>query len=67
MNKHSARDKLSPRQILFSIIAAAFGVQSRERLKRDFSTGRPTQFIFAGILFTVFFVVAIVVLVDWIV
>ena len=46
--------------ILGSTFAAALCVQSKANKKRDFSQGKPTQFIFAGIIFAVIFVVSVV-------
>ncbi len=51
---------LKIRQIAASTVAAAFGVQSRKNRERDFSRGDIRQFIIAGILFTAFFVGAVV-------
>ena len=39
-------------QVVGSVIAAGFGVQSRENKLRDFRRGKATHFIFAGLLFT---------------
>jgi hypothetical protein len=54
-------------QIVSSTLAAAFGVQSRRNRERDFTTGKPTHFIVAGILFTILFVVGMIFLVRLIV
>lgn len=51
---------LSFLDILGSTFAAAVGVQSKANKKRDFSQGRPTQFIFSGIIFAAIFVVSVV-------
>jgi len=50
-------------QIVSSTIAAGFGVQSSRNRARDFNSGKPTHFIIAGIVFTVLFVVGMVLLV----
>ena len=42
-------------QMLHSVIAAAFGVQSGKNRARDFTHGRPSHFVALGILFTVVF------------
>lgn len=52
-------------QIVGSVIAAAFGVQSRANKVRDFSRGRPIHFIVAGILFTTGFVLIVVLVVKF--
>ena len=47
-------------QMLSSVMAAAFGVQSSKNRKRDFSRGKPLHFIVLGILFTALFVLAVI-------
>jgi Protein of unknown function (DUF2970) len=51
-------------QIAGSTMAAAFGVQNKANRERDFSRGKPLHFIIAGIVFTVVFVLAVVVVVK---
>jgi len=51
-------------QVMFSIFASAFGVQSSDNRKRDFARGKPIHFIASGILFTVIFVVGMAFLVN---
>jgi hypothetical protein len=46
-------------QVIGSTLAAAIGVQKRANRERDFSRGRPMQFIIAGILFTALFVLIV--------
>ena len=53
--------------ILITVLAAAVGVQNKKNLERDFSQSSPLPFIVAGVLFTVFFVVALITLVSFIV
>ncbi|MCV0160290.1 DUF2970 domain-containing protein [Pseudomonas aeruginosa] len=43
-------------QMLHSVMAAAFGVQSGRNRARDFSHGKPVHFIMLGLLFTLVFV-----------
>lgn len=43
---------LSLAQVVGSVFAAGFGVQSKENKERDFTRGKPLQFIAAGLLFT---------------
>ncbi len=57
-------EKLSLWQVICSVFAAGFGVQSRENKERDFSRGRPLQFIIVGLLFTIAFLVALITLVN---
>jgi hypothetical protein len=51
-------------QLIGSALAAGFGVQSSANRKRDFSKGKPSQFITIGILFTVLFVLIMVGIVN---
>jgi Protein of unknown function (DUF2970) len=45
--------------IMFSTMAAAFGVQSNKNRERDFKHGHIGPYIAAGILFTVIFVLVV--------
>lgn len=55
---------LSFREMLQSILAAAFGVQSGKNRARDFSRGKPSHFIALGLMFTALFVVVLFTLVQ---
>lgn len=55
---------LTFRQMLHSVLAAALGVQSGKNRSRDFSHGKPGQFILLGAGFTVLFVLVILALVK---
>jgi len=46
-------------QVMLSVIAAAFGVQTGKNYERDFSTGNPLAYIAGGLLFTLLFVLTI--------
>ena len=50
---------LSFREMLQSVLAAAFGVQSGKNRSRDFSRGKPSHFIILGVLFTAIFVLVL--------
>ncbi|MQK16923.1 DUF2970 domain-containing protein, partial [Escherichia coli] len=51
------KDKpLTFREMLLSVLAAAFGVQSGKNRARDFERGKPVHFILLGVLFTSVFV-----------
>ena len=39
-------------QVLHSVMAAAFGVQSAKNRTRDFTHGKPAHFLVLGLLFT---------------
>ncbi|UVJ45863.1 DUF2970 domain-containing protein [Pseudomonas sp. LS1212] len=47
-------------QMLHSVIAAAFGVQSAKNRARDFTHGKPGHFIALGVLFTLLFVLVLI-------
>ena len=57
------RDLTLP-EVVGSVFAAGLGVQSRENKMRDFSRGKPVQFIIAGLLFTGMFLLALVTVVN---
>lgn len=61
-NKHdSIRELRSPTlwQVARSVMSAAFGVQKREILERDFRYGKASQFITLGIIFTILFIIVV--------
>lgn len=47
-------------QVIGSVVAAAFGVQSSANRERDFTGSSATPYILAGIVFTILFIVAII-------
>jgi hypothetical protein len=61
--KEASPKRLTAWQIVSSTIAAAFGVQSSRNRSRDFQAGKPSHFIVAGLVFTVLFVVGMIMLV----
>jgi uncharacterized membrane protein YhdT len=50
--------------IIQSVLASAFGVQSQKNKERDFSEGRPTHFIIAGIIGTILFILVLMLVVK---
>lgn len=56
--------KLTFWQVLGSVLAAAFGVQSRRNRERDFRSGKASHFIILGVLFTAVFVLVLVLIVN---
>lgn len=52
-------DKVGFFQIVGSTMAAAFGVQSSKNRERDFTQGKASHFIVAGIIFTVLFALTV--------
>jgi len=51
--------KLRLREIMSSVAAAFVGVQSGRNRERDFSHGRPRDFIIMGLVFTLLFVLLV--------
>ena len=54
-DSNSEKKKLNPLQLVGSVLAAGFGVQSSKNRERDFKNGRLGVFIAAGIVFTALF------------
>jgi len=54
-------------QVMCSVFAAGFGVQSKDNKVRDFSRGKPLQFIVAGLLFTLAFLFGLIAIVNLVV
>lgn len=50
--------------VVRSVLAAAFGVQSNRNKERDFSQGDYRHFIVAGVVFTILFVLTLVIVVQ---
>ena len=63
-NKSEEQQSLTFWQVLFSTMAAAFGVQSSKNRKRDFTHGKASHFILMGIGFTAVFVLVMVAIVQ---
>lgn len=51
-------------QVLSSILMSFFGVQNEKTRQRDFTHGKPSQFIIIGIVITVVFIVVLYLLVK---
>lgn len=50
-------------QTVASVLASFFGVQSAKNRQRDFTHGKPLQFIVVGLAMTALFVLAVLVVV----
>jgi hypothetical protein len=46
-------------QVILSVLASFFGVQSNEKRERDFTYGKPEHYIVAGLLMTLIFILLI--------
>ena len=55
---------VSTGSVVRSILAAAFGVQTTRNQQRDFAQGNYRHFIVGGIVFTVLFVLTLVLVVN---
>ncbi len=53
-------------QVIKSMLAAMFGVQSDQVYRRDFEKGNPWAYIVVGIVITVVFVLTLVLVVKWV-
>lgn len=65
--KPQREDKLSFWEVLTSTLAAAIGVQSRRKMERDLTYGEILQFVVAGLIFTVVFIVGVILVVNLVV
>ncbi len=63
-NQEQENGGLTVWQIIFSTFAAMFGVQKNETRVRDFSRGKPHQFIIAGLIAATAFVLILVLVVQ---
>lgn len=61
---NSSDDKPSLKQVITSVLAAGFGVQSSKNQERDFKNGRARTFIIAGVIFTIVFVITVFTIVS---
>ena len=55
----SEKKSTTVKSVIFSVLSAAFGVQKRENLERDFQQGKPAHYIIAGIVGTLLFIVVL--------
>lgn len=51
-------------EVVQSVLAGAFGVQTNEARKRDFRSASPMPYIIGGVVFTVLLIVTLVVVVN---
>lgn len=50
--------------VIKSVLASFFGVQSDKNRQRDFQQGSPAQFIIVGLILTVLFIVGMILIVK---
>ncbi len=65
-DKDDEQQPLSLWQVAVSVLAAAFGVQSKANKVRDFTRGSAKQFIIVGIILTLVLLLTVVTLVQFI-
>lgn len=53
------------RQVIFSTLSAAFGVQSEKNRLRDFGYGKPHHYIIAGLILVPLFILLLVLIAKW--
>jgi hypothetical protein len=58
-DKQSPHAKLSILQVIQSVLAASFGVQSNRNRERDFKQGSAKAFIIAGVVGTLLFILTV--------
>ena len=64
--QYEQRQKPNIWQVMLSILAAAFGVQSQQARARDFTHGNPAAYIVGGLIFTATFVLVLVLIVKFV-
>ena len=52
-------------QIIKSVAASAFGVQSEQNRQRDFQQQSPLPYIVVGVIFVVLFILLLFAIVNW--
>ncbi|WP_462293265.1 DUF2970 domain-containing protein [Haliea sp.] len=60
----AGKHRLRPWHVISSVFAAGLGVQSSRNRERDFKQGKAGVFIAAGLIFTLLFIVAMVIIVQ---
>ncbi len=58
------KGKPSLLDVVKSVLASFFGVQSDKNRKRDFEHGSPAQFIMVGLVLTILFIVGMIFIVK---
>ena len=62
--KDSSKTTVSLGQLLMSVVAAFFGVQSNANRERDFKSGKISHFILLGVSFGIIFILIIIAVVS---
>ena len=53
-------------QVIKAVLGAMVGVQSERQRQQDFAASSPLPYIVVGIIFTLLFVVALLLVVSWV-
>jgi len=64
MPKQKKNNPISLLTALISVFRAAFGVQKRENMERDFNATNPKVFILAALIFTSLFIGTLLIVVN---
>ncbi len=56
----------SMRQIIKAVAGAMIGVQSEQQRQQDFASNSPLPYIIVGVIFTLFFVLTLLLIVFWV-
>lgn len=62
-----SKNNLNLVKIILSILSSFIGIQSNKNRERDFSSNKPITFIITGILLTLFFIILLYSIVDYLV
>jgi hypothetical protein len=65
-NKPSQTKKPGLLQVIKAVLGAFAGVQSEQQRQQDFSAGSPLPYIVTGVIFTLLFVVTLLLVVSWV-
>jgi len=63
-NEQQAPQKVPFWKVMFSIMAASFGVQNKKNKERDFGSGSIKGFVVAALIFTFAFIMILVTIVS---
>ncbi len=62
-----SQDKPTLKQVLFSVLASFFGVQSQLNYQRDFQNQSVVPYVVVGVLMVAILVLSLALLVSWLV
>ncbi|MDM7861256.1 DUF2970 domain-containing protein [Alteromonas sp. ASW11-36] len=60
-----AENKPTLKQVLFSVLASFFGVQSQSNYQRDFQTQSVVPYVVVGVVMVAILVISLALLVSW--